>query len=269
MRLFAGLFLIASGIAAFWTFKDERKSPQTENTSSLASTARPVLVELFTSEGCSSCPPADALLSKLNRQPFSGVEVVALGEHVDYWNNLGWRDPYSSSDFSRRQNAYADVFGKTSIYTPQMIVDGQEEFVGSDDNKARAAILRAAQAQKALVELSVADDKTDQANVVLSVKVSDLPQKKEKAEVFLALTEDKLTSDVSRGENAGRVLTHSAVVRQLVSLGQFEAGQPDFTREETVPLSTAWKKGNLRIVVFVQASRTRRILGVASLGPSL
>ncbi|MGH9764327.1 MAG: DUF1223 domain-containing protein, partial [Blastocatellia bacterium] len=113
----------------------------------------PVLVELFTSEGCSSCPPADEVMARLARtQPVPGAEIIALGEHVDYWNRLGWTDPFSSSAFSNRQREYSSAFANDEVYTPQMIVDGQTEFVGSNIAKARAAIAAAASLPKATVE---------------------------------------------------------------------------------------------------------------------
>src|ERR1700740_2406801 len=134
----------------------------------------PVLVELFTSEGCSSCPPADALLERLDRsQRASGADLIVLSEHVDYWNDIGWKDPYSSHEYSERQSAYAAQFGLRSIYTPQMIVDGQFEFVGSDERRAKEAIADATKAMKTPVGLS--SSLSDEKTVSLHIETGPLP----------------------------------------------------------------------------------------------
>src|SRR5258707_14554463 len=158
MKLFMALFLIIPGVVAFRTLTRHQAASATVSTEPNAAkpagaNATPVVVELVTSEGCSSCPPADEVLSKLDKmQPIDGVEVIALGEHVDYWNKLGWIDPYSSEDFSRRQSRYSDAFKQDSVYTPQMIVDGLDEFAGGNMERARMAIARAAQAPKASIQ---------------------------------------------------------------------------------------------------------------------
>lgn len=224
----------------------------------------PVIVELFTSEGCSSCPPADKVLAELERsQPVAGAEIIALSEHVDYWNYIGWSDPFSSELFSARQQAYAPVFRNDSAYTPQMIVDGQAEFVGSNLAKAQTAIARAAKLPKAEVKIEFA---REAQTIKLKTSVEKLPAVSEKdvVEVLLAITESNLTSQVVRGENAGRRLPHTAVVRELRSLGSISDSGKAFLTATTITPSKDWKLDNLRTVIFVQERRHKRILGAAA-----
>ncbi len=219
----------------------------------------PVLVELFTSEGCSSCPPADALLTTLvHAQPVPGALVIALGEHVDYWDHGGWADPFSSHALTVRQNDYAASFHNSTVYTPQMVVDGHAEFVGSDDAKASATIANAARAPKAQVSVAPGAE----AGTV-AVTVRGLPRLApgEAADVYLAVTEDGLRSQVRGGENAGRTLTHVAVVRSLERLGTAQAGQTFSVQHRLPPRET--RGGGRNIVVFVQARSSRRVLGAA------
>lgn len=215
----------------------------------------PVLVELFTSEGCSSCPPADKNLAFFEReQPFAQAEVVALELHVDYWNSLGWKDEFSSPIFSRRQEIYSQALKLDSNYTPQMIVDGREEFIGSNLGRAQKAILDAAKTPKATIEITPSADK-------YKIKISDIPAH-ENATVFLAITEDNLASNVKGGENSGAKLEHTAVVRELSSLGMLAAGQQNLDLETALQIQSGWKKENLKLVVFVQENASRKVLGV-------
>lgn len=227
-----------------------------------------VLVELFTSEGCSSCPPADALLARLEKaQPVPGAEVIALKEHVDYWNHLGWRDPYSSARFSARQNAYAQTLGNNTVYTPQMIVDGRTEFTGSAESRAWRAIAQAALTPKAVIELKWATS-PNAAVVPLEIRLEQLggASRGDVAEAYLAITENNLHSDVSRGENAGRKLDHMAVVRELKPIGKANPqAVPAFTAQPIVTFAPGWKRESLRAVVFVQERRSRRVLAVAAI----
>jgi hypothetical protein len=210
----------------------------------------PVLVELFTSEGCSSCPPADALLIQLAQtQPVKGVSVIALGEHVDYWDRLGWRDPFSDARFSERQSAYAAARRSSNIYTPQMIVDGDAEFVGSDRDTALAAIARAASRPKpriALTWLPAPNERTATLWVDLPAGATA-----DGAAVYVAIAEDGLRSDVARGENAGRALTHGAVVRRLTKIGVVR-GEAPFRTETRLTVDRAWHPGAIRVVAFAQ-----------------
>ena len=217
----------------------------------------PVLVELFTSEGCSSCPPADALLQRLDQsQPVSTAELIVLSEHVDYWNGIGWRDPYSSHEYSERQSAYAARFGSGGIYTPQMVVDGRFEFVGSDERRASQAIKEAAKAPKAQVHIRLGS--SDEAGIV-HVEAGPLPSatSRQSAGVFLALADNSDESQVSRGENAGRTLQHVAVVRSLTRIGTVDSSS-EFSRDFDLKSKN---HANLRLVVIVQEPDAGRVLG--------
>jgi hypothetical protein len=225
----------------------------------------PVIVELFTSEGCSSCPPADRLVARLDEtQPVPGVQAIAMEEHVDYWNQLGWTDPFSSAQFSERQNDYARFLGGDGVYTPQMVVDGLVGFTGGDSAAAYREIQRAAKNQSARVNLRPVAGGRDPRGVELAVEVR-AEREGERADVYLWVTESNLSSDVGRGENAGHTLRHGPVVRSFEIIGAIDArksGTSNWTRK--VRLLAEWKRENLRAVVFVQERKSRRITGAAA-----
>lgn len=221
----------------------------------------PVVIELFTSEGCSSCPPADALLQKLDQaQPVSGAELIVLSEHVDYWNDIGWTDPYSSHEYTKRQSAYADHFGLNTVYTPQMVVDGNFELVGSDERQALEAIREAAMLKKSpvCVSFGASDDQTAD----IHIEAGPLPSSTgpaEAANVFLGIADDSDESQVSRGENAGRSLRHVAVLRDLTRIGTINPSGV-FSRDVIMNLHS--KSGRkLRAVVIIQEPDVGRVLG--------
>jgi hypothetical protein len=220
---------------------------------------RAVIVELFTSEGCSSCPPADALLGRLSREgQVDGVQVFPLGFHVDYWNYLGWRDRFSAAAYSKRQESYARLLRTDGPYTPQMIVDGEEEFIGSDASRARQAIDQAASEPGAAeIELSWAGA----GKLLVRVKAHGT----EAADILLAVTEDNLSSQVKAGENNGHVLRHSAVVRDFRRIGQLQKGS--FQTGVPLKLDPDWKRKDLHVVVFVQTPDDGKIQGAASITP--
>lgn len=218
----------------------------------------PVLVELFTSEGCSSCPPADALLSELlHDQPVAGAEIVPIGLHVDYWDQLGWKDVASSHDATARQQAYARTFGDDNIYTPQAIVDGRDAMVGSDSSALRGAITRAAARPHASLQVTASMNGQEAA---VSVSAADLPaDAREPLDVVVALVEDGVSSSVTRGENTGRTLHHDAVVRSLRTIPFVPSGA-----RAPIPVDAGWRRDHLRIVAFLQGRRTRRVWGAAA-----
>ncbi len=215
----------------------------------MTSTPRtPVLVELFTSEGCSSCPPADNALARLaQKQPVEGVELIALGFHVDYWDYLGWKDPYGSPEYGERQRRYALEGDENRVYTPQMVVDGTRSFVGGED-EARAQAALAGKRPKVPLRLTA---RVDGDTVVVRVRTETAPERG--LELWAALAEEGLSSDVTRGENAGRKLAHAAVVRTMVTLPALKAEEGGFVSEARLKLAPGWKREKLRAVAVLQA----------------
>jgi hypothetical protein len=199
------------------------------------------------------------------QQPVVGVQVLALGEHVDYWDRLGWRDPFSSAAYSARQSTYdSHVFHRNEVYTPQLVVDGYLERVGSDVEAVQRAVKQAAQSSKALVDVATvrASDRDVRVNVHVTVPAS--LTLRENADVVIAITEDNLATEVRRGENRGRTLRHSAVVRSLTAIGTLSPGEREWSNGVSVPLATGWTATNVRIIGFLQERASRRIVGAGA-----
>jgi hypothetical protein len=257
LRLLLALFVLCNAFDS----TAKAQTPATE------SGRKPVIVELFTSEGCSTCPPADELLQKLEaQQPVAGVEIVPLEEHVDYWNHDGWNDPYSSPDWTERQTVYRTIFNQTE-YTPQMIVDGQSQFVGSNGREALVQIEKSAHRQQ--TDISINSEKPNShGSQQFTVSVGKVAGNTagDVVEIWLAVTEDGLQSSVNRGENAGHVLHHTATLRSLHKIGTADASavSASFKGDSRVKFDSRWKPENLHVVVFVQEKKSRKILGAGS-----
>ena len=216
----------------------------------------PIVVELFTSQGCSSCPPADRLLTRLGADPRFAGRVLPLSFHVDYWNYIGWTDRFSSKQFSERQSEYASAL-HAQVYTPQMVIDGQEQFVGNDAVDVRTRIAAAAKkAKPAQVQLTW----EGKGKLRVSVHSTDAG----KASVLLAVTEDGLSTQVQKGENGGQTLHHAAVVRQLHEIGQVKSGA--FEKTVDVSRQNDWNAGNLKVAVLVQDAGSKKIDGAGVIG---
>lgn len=262
MKLLSNVLVLFAAVSAIGLVVHAKQ----EVHASMPGPRNPVIVELFTSEGCSSCPPADQFLAALEaKQPIVNAEVIALEEHVDYWNNLGWVDPFSSDSATVRQYAYAGALGNGNAYTPQMVVDGQFELVGSRGRQAWGVIERAANRKKA--EVSVTTQSAADGSRIFEIKIGTLPEftAGDKPEVWIAITETGLQSNVKRGENAGEDLHHAAIVRNLRKLGTASAvGETSYASEEKVKMEPSWKRENTRVVIFIQEQKSRRILGAGS-----
>jgi hypothetical protein len=217
-----------------------------------------VLVELFTSEGCSSCPPADDLLKLVNGSQTNGGQlVVGISEHVTYWNSLGWSDPYSSPAYTERQNAYSERFHLEGPYTPQMVINGAEQIVGSD----RGALLHAVEKEDAeSPRLSLRIVSVNVAGTTLTVNLAttgDVP--KQGADLMAVLADDSDRSNVLRGENSGRTLAHVAVARSITRVGRVKTAG-ELTVQIPIPTSFQANQGH-HLILFAQTPGNGRVLG--------
>jgi hypothetical protein len=225
--------------------------------------AVPVLVELFTAEGCSSCPPADEWLLQMDKvQPLAGAQLIVLSEHVDYWDHDGWKDPYSSSLVTARQADYARGFRLDSPYTPQVVVNGTVNLKLSDSQSVRQTFQNAAMASTLPVTItSVAIDPANPALLHAHVQV-DGSSAAHNADIYEAVALDHAESQVLRGENGGKHLNHVAVVQQLSKIGKIEKGKT-FSRDIDLKLKPGADLKNTRLVIFVQEGGPGKVLGAA------
>lgn len=212
----------------------------------------PVLLELFTSEGCSSCPPADRVLAKIDSdQPVPGADVIVLSEHVDYWNQLGWKDPFSSAQYTERQQAYSSSL-RAEVYTPQLVIDGARAMVGSEQYRVYEAVKAALKTEKIPVMVDVVKTAdAGKATVRVHTEGAD-------GQVWLALAHDREQSLVTRGENAGHGLAHVGVVYSLTEIGSVKASA-SFVKEITVNVKPG---SGTRVVAFVSRGGSMRVAGV-------
>jgi hypothetical protein len=245
----AGIIVVVAAIVLSSSFK---KNPATKTSGMFEPVA---VIELFTSQGCSSCPPADALLAQtIANEKKDGEKIFALSFHVDYWNRLGWKDPFSESKYSQRQKDYVSAMGLDGAYTPQMIVNGSSQFVGSDNNSLTRSVAIALQTKAAVnfktLKVTYIQGKPIKVQYVLEGDFAT-------GKINFALVSLSETTVVKRGENGGHTLQNENVVRQLISKKANTAGEIEFAN------APQQAKENTAIIAFVQEEKTLKIIGAA------
>lgn len=222
----------------------------------------PILLELFTSEGCSSCPPADKLLGILDReQPVNGAQLIVLSEHVDYWNHDGWTDPYSSHSISERQEEYASRLGVSDIYTPQLVVDGARQALGSNWAATKRAIDDSLRDIKVPITVSA---RKESSRLLVHLNVNPAGISSAAGELYFVVAVDHGHSHVLRGENAGREIDHVAIADSFHKVGKVAAGA-SFSKDVAAKLDDNLQSGPVRIIAYLQDNATKRIIGVAEM----
>jgi len=225
-------------------------------------TPNPILVELFTSEGCSSCPPADLLLQKMDTQPIAGAQLIVLSEHVTYWDHDGWKDPNSSSVLTDRQSSYESALRHDTSFTPQIIVDGTEEIRVGNPQHISDVLHKEKDDPKLPVHITQLAIDPGNPNLLRARIETDANPGKRTADVYVALALSHVESQVLRGENGGRHLVHVAVVQQLTKLGKLPKGST-FAQEVQLQLAPGTDPDNLRLIAFVQEPGPGRLVGAA------
>ena len=240
-------FVLVTGIVIGTTTLPFKKKPVTYSNTKAADGF--AVLELFTSQGCSSCPPADELLGKYASQ--NNTRIIPLAFHVDYWNRLGWKDSFSTSGYSQRQQAYAQSFSNGSVYTPQVVINGATEMVGSDENKIGIAINKALEeTPAAIITINSNEISGDKISIQYNV-TGDIAN----TNVLALLIQNKATTKIKAGENNGATLTSYNVVRATVSAQAKESG--DCTLQ--IPFNIATK--DVSLVLFTQNKTTLKITG--------
>jgi hypothetical protein len=244
-------FIVAIVVTVVFTFL-----LVTPGTARSANQPQPVLVELFTSEGCSSCPPADRLLMELDRQqPVPGADIIVLSEHVDYWNQQGWFDPYSLHQWTQRQEAYGRRFNLDSTYTPQMVIDGEHQAGGNEPRAVLDAIRQSAIRPRLPIEISSVTRAGNKLQVAFTANSAP------GVTLFAALADESDRSTIIGGENAGHTLEHVAVLRSLIPIATLQSTATEKTVEIEVPHAAT--KRQLRLVLFAQDIKSGQVLGVS------
>jgi len=259
------LLLLMCGLACSLTATGQPQTGQPESKAAQQSTAeaRPVVVELFTSEGCSSCPPADLFLQKLdNYQPIEGAQLIVLSEHVTYWDHDGWKDPNSSVDLTYRQTSYEGALGKQEPFTPQIIIDGDREVTLQNLSRVEDVLKQARDETKLPVRLSGVTVAAATPALLRAHVDTGENSTKHNADVYLAVALNHVESQVLKGENGGRHLVHVAVVQKIIKLGKLSKGK-SFSEDVQVKLTPVEDPKNLRVIAFVQEPGPGKILGAA------
>lgn len=229
--------------------------------SAVSTTSPPILVELFTSQGCSSCPAADRLLSELAR---SDSSIVALAFHVDYWNYSGWTDPFSSSDWSERQRDYARELQARQIYTPQLIVNGRRHGVGSDHRELSSLLAQAVQDETAgRLAIEITESSSTRLSLRLLTQVEPHATGQDLV-AWVALVEDGLETPVGKGENARRTLLNDRVVRRLERVARIDGSGHSHTATFDIEIEPEWQRDSLSVAAFLQDPKSLHVHAAAA-----